>query len=261
MILEHILNFLQYNGRSLINFYCNLFFRMKVIFISLMNLFCKPFYFKRLWSEFVNIGVASIPIVAMTAVFSGSVLALQSYVGFSRVDASSSIPLVVVLSITRELGPVLTGLMLSGRIASNIASEVGSMKITDQIDAMYVMGIDKNQYLLRPRLISMIIFMPILALIADVLGIFGGYLVSVFKLNYSSVGYQKMTFDFLKFEDVMSGLIKASFFGLIIVLTGYICGLNSMKNTYGVGIATRNAVVCSTIFILVANYFLTYLLF
>jgi phospholipid/cholesterol/gamma-HCH transport system permease protein len=229
--------------------------------MAFFSLFFKPFYFRRLWVELLNIGVASVPIVGMTALFSGSVLALQSYVGFSRVDASSSIPLVVVLSITRELGPVLTGLMLSGRIASNIASEVGSMKITDQIDAMYIMGIDKNQYLLRPRLISMVIFMPILAIIADILGIFGGYLVSIYKLGYSSVSYQKMTFDFLKFEDVVSGLIKASCFGVIIVLTGYVCGLYAMKNTYGVGIATRNAVVCSTILILVANYFLTYFLF
>jgi phospholipid/cholesterol/gamma-HCH transport system permease protein len=256
-----LVGFLQFVGKSVLNFYSDLFFRIKLFLVNLFVLFFPPFYLRRFFSELLTIGVASIPIVGMTAIFTGSVLALQSFIGFSRMDAGSSIPMVVVLSITRELGPVLTGLMLSGRVASNIASEVGSMKITDQLDAMYIMGIEKNHYILRPKLTAMLISMPILTLISDILGIFGGYLISITKLGYSPHSYEKMTFDFLNLNDVISGIIKASFFGVIIILIGYFSGLLAQKNTTGVGVSTRNAVVCSTILILIANYCLTYLLF
>jgi phospholipid/cholesterol/gamma-HCH transport system permease protein len=253
--------FLEFTGRSIINFYSNLFSNTKLFFQGLLFFFTSPFYSKRFGDEIINIGLSSIPIVSMTALFSGSVLALQSYVGFSRMDATNSIPIVVALSMIRELGPVLTGLMLSGRIASNIASEIGSMKITDQLDAMHIIGVEKIQYLLRPKLIAMILCMPLLTLIADIFGLYGGYLISITKLNYNPITYQKMTFDFLTFDDISSGIIKSSCFGLIIILVGYFSGLSSVKNTYGVGISTRNAVVYSTGLILIANYLLTYILF
>ena len=197
----------------------------------------------------------------MTAIFSGSVLALQSYVGFSQYNASESIPLIVVLSITRELGPVLTGLMLSGRVASNIASEIGAMRITDQLDAIKIIGIEKIQYLLRPKLVAMIIFMPILTIVSDVLGMVGGYLVSIYKLGFNDGLYIKATFDYLKMSDVYYGIIKSFYFGIIIICIGYISGLLAQQNSHGTGIATRNAVVYSTICILIANYILTYILF
>lgn len=256
-----ILAFLQLIGRSTINFYSNLFFGLYNFIIGFFFLFFPPFYFKRFLDEMLNIGLSSIPLVSMTALFTGSVLALQSYIGFARFDATSSIPMVVLVSITRELGPVLTGLMLSGRISSSIASEVGSMKITDQLDAIYIMGLEKNQYIFRPKLIAMMISMPILTIISDILGVYGGYLVSTLKLGYSAHIYQKMTFDVLDFSDILSGVIKSSFFGIIIVFIGYVCGLYAYKNTTGIGIATRNAVVCTTILILIVNYLLTYILF
>ena len=256
-----ITNVLRYVGKSVVNFYIDLFCKIKSLMSNIALLFYPPYYSRRLCMEMLNIGLTSIPMVGMTALFTGTVLALQSFIGFSRFSASSSIPMVVVLSITRELGPVLTGLMLSGRIASNIASEIGSMKITDQLDALQIIGVERSQYLLRPKLTAMIISMPLLTLISDILGIFGGYLISVLKLDYSNHLYQKMTFDFLNFGDVISGIVKASFFGIIIVFTGYISGLLAQKNTIGVGVATRNAVVCSTVLILVVNYCLTYFLF
>ncbi len=244
------IGFHQFIGKNFINF-----LNFLVILLS------KPFYFKRLWEELINIGITSTPIVAMTAIFSGSVLALQSYVGFSQYNASESIPLIVVLSITRELGPVLTGLMLSGRIASNIASEIGAMRITDQLDAIKIIGIEKIQYLLRPKLIAMIIFMPILTLISDVLGMLGGYIVSIYKLGFNDALYIKATFDYLKMSDIYYGIIKSFYFGMIIVCIGYVSGLSAQQNSHGTGIATRNAVVYSTICILITNYILTYILF
>lgn len=244
------LNFFQFMGERAISF-----------FYLIITIFSKPIYFQRLWEEIINIGVTSVPIVAMTAIFSGSVLALQSYVGFSQYNAADSIPLVVVLSITRELGPVLTGLMLSGRIASNIASEIGAMRITDQLDAIKIIGIEKTQYLLRPKLIAMILFMPILTIISDTLGIFGGYLVSIYKLKFNEAAYIKSTLDYLKMSDIWYGIIKSFYFGIIIICVGYLSGLYAQKNSHGTGIATRNAVVYSTVLILIANYLLTYILF
>jgi phospholipid/cholesterol/gamma-HCH transport system permease protein len=256
-----ILKFPQFLGKKTIDFN-QLIGRNFINLLSfLTTIFSKPFYFKRLLEELINIGITSTPIVAMTALFSGSVLALQSYVGFSQYNASESIPLVVVLSTTRELGPVLTGLMLSGRIASNIASEIGAMRITDQLDAIKIIGIEKNQYLLRPKLFAMILFMPILTIISDVLGIFGGYLVSIYKLGFNKALYIKATFDYLKMSDIYYGIIKSFYFGIIIILIGYLSGLYAQKNSHGTGIATRNAVVYSTVCILIANYVLTYLLF
>lgn len=259
--LSAILKFPQFIGKKTIDF--NQFIGRTTINLLyfLITIFSKPFYFRRLLEELINIGITSTPIVAMTALFSGSVLALQSYVGFSQYNASESIPLVVVLSITRELGPVLTGLMLSGRIASNIASEIGAMRITDQLDAIKIIGIEKINYLLRPKLLAMILFMPILTLVSDTLGIFGGYLVSIYKLGFNEALYIKATFEYLKMSDIHYGIIKSFYFGLIIVLIGYTSGLYSQKNSHGTGIATRNAVVYSTICILIANYILTYILF
>lgn len=256
-----IIDFLASLGKSIVNFYKNLFKAIINFISTILAIFTPPYYPKAIYEQLLVIGVSSIPIVALTALFSGSVLALQSYVGFSRMSNIDSIPLIVVLSITRELGPVLTGLMVAGRVSSTIASEVGAMKVSEQIDAIYIMGIDINKYLLRPKLFAIIIFMPILTLIADVLGVFGGYLVSIYKLNYNPALYEKLTFDFLKFEDVMSGLTKASVFGIIIVIIGYYFGLKATTGASGVGLVTRNAVVSSTILILVANYFLTYWLF
>lgn len=248
-------------GRHNLNFFKNFnqFFEKSLKFF--LDLIKGPLYFKEILVQFALIGFGSIPIIALTGVFTGSVLALQTYIGFSRLSNVESIPLVVVVSMTRELGPVLSALMLSGRIASGIASEVGSMKISDQLNSMKIMGISHVKYLLRPKIIAILVFMPLLTLIADLTGVFGGYLVSISKLNYNSVMYQKLTYDFLRFEDVFSGIQKSIFFGLIIVLSGYFFGFKSEFGSTSVSSSTKSSVVFSTILILIFNYVLTYFLF
>jgi phospholipid/cholesterol/gamma-HCH transport system permease protein len=189
------------------------------------------------------------------------VLALQSYTGFSRFSAESSIASVVVLSITRELGPVLAGLMLAGRVGAAIAAEIGTMKVTEQIDALYTLGADPFKYLFGPRVIAGIITLPLLVILADIIGVFGGYLVSIYKLGFSPYSYLQNTFDYLETSDVTSGLIKAAFFGLIVTSMGCYHGYFSAGGAQGVGKATTNAVVSASILILLANYIITGLLF
>jgi len=209
----------------------------------------------------MGIGFYSLPLVALTALFTGAVLALQSYTGFSRFNAESAISSVVVLSVTRELAPVLVGLMLAGRISAAIAAEVSSMKATEQLDALSTLGKDPISYLTVPRIVACMICLPLLVLVADVIGVMGGFLTSVYRLGFSPVLYIKNTFHFLEAFDVISGLIKAFFFGLILSLFGNFFGFKASEGSLGVGIATTTAVVVSSIMILVANYIITGILF
>lgn len=232
--------------------------------IFVTSIFCaiKPkIYYKQWAKQMMVIGYHSLPVVGLTAIFTGAVLALQSYSGFSRFNAESSIASVVVLSITRELGPVLAGLMLAGRVGAAIAAEIGTMKVTEQIDALYTLGANPVQYLFVPRVVAGIISLPLLVVIADIIGVMGGYMVSIYKLGFSPYSYLKNTFDFLEISDVTSGLIKAAVFGLIVTVMGCYCGYNSGKGAQGVGNAATNAVVSSSILILFANYIITGLLF
>ena len=215
----------------------------------LKSFFNFKFYWKQILKQMLFIGYYSLPVVGLTAIFTGAVLALQSYTGFSRFNAESSIASVVVLSITRELGPVLAGLMLAGRVGAAIAAEVGTMKVTEQIDALYTLNTNPYNYLVIPRVLAGVLMMPLLVLVADIIGVFGGYLVAVYKL------------DFLEISDVVSGLIKASVFGFIVTAMGCYHGYNSKRGAQGVGVATTNAVVSGSILILVANYLITGLLF
>jgi phospholipid/cholesterol/gamma-HCH transport system permease protein len=197
----------------------------------------------------------------MTAVFSGAVLALQSYTGFSRFSAESSIATVVVLSITRELGPVLAGLMVAGRVGASIAAEIGTMKVTEQIDALFTLSTDPIKYLVVPRVIASVLTMPCLVLIGDIIGVMGGYLVSVYKLGFNGVTYIKNTVEYLETIDVVSGLVKAAVFGFIIAIMSCYHGYHSNKGAKGVGTATTDAVVSSSILILLSNYLITELFF
>jgi phospholipid/cholesterol/gamma-HCH transport system permease protein len=214
-----------------------------------------------LFKQFVEIGFYSLPVIGLTAIFTGAVLALQSYTGFARFNAESSIASVVVLSITRELGPVLGGLMLAGRVGAAIAAEIGTMKVTEQIDALYTLNTDPFKFLVIPRVLAGIIMLPCLVLIADVIGVFGGYLVSIYKLGFSPYSYLRSTVNYLEVADVVSGLIKASVFGFIVTLMGCYHGYNSQGGAQGVGAATTSSVVSASILILVANYIITGLLF
>jgi phospholipid/cholesterol/gamma-HCH transport system permease protein len=220
-----------------------------------------PYYFHQILRQFFEIGYLSLPVVGLTAFFTGMVLALQSYTGFSRFNAESAIASVVVLSITRELGPVLGGLMVAGRIGASIAAEIGTMRVTEQIDALISLSTSPQKYLIAPRLLAGVIMLPLLVIVADTIGVLGGYVVSIYRLDFNSASYLKQTFDFMQMGDVTSGLIKAAVFGFIIALMGCYHGFNSKGGAEGVGKATTQAVVSSSILILIANYLLTSLLF
>lgn len=220
-----------------------------------------PYYAYQILRQVWEIGYLSLPVVGLTALFTGMVLALQSYTGFSRFNAENVIANVVVLSMTRELGPVLAGLMVSGRIGAAMAAEIGTMRVTEQIDALTTLSTNPQKYLIAPRLFAGVTMLPLLVLVADSIGVFGGYLVSVYRLGFNPAVYLKQTFDFMEVQDVTSGLIKAAFFGFIIALMGCYHGFNSRGGAQGVGKATTYAVVSSSILILITNYLLTSLLF
>lgn len=223
--------------------------------------FQPPWYWSQVGKQFLKIGYFSLPVVGLTAIFTGMVLALQSYTGFSRFSAEGAVATVVVLSMTRELGPVLAGLMVAGRVGASMAAEIGTMRVTEQIDALTTLSTNPIQYLVVPRLIAGILMLPVLVLIADIIGVFGGYLVGVYQLGFNPSNYLTQTIRYLEFQDVTSGLIKAAFFGLIISLMGCYHGYNSNRGAEGVGKATTNAVVGSSILILFMNYALTAILF
>jgi len=216
-----------------------------------------PLYPAILLRQIIEIGYYSLPVVGLTALFTGMVLALQSYTGFARFNAESQIANVVVLSMTRELGPVLAGLMVAGRIGAAMAAELGTMRVTEQIDALTTLSTNPFKYLIAPRLLAGIISLPPLVLIADVIGVLGGWLIATYKLDFNSSVYLHNTVDFVHFDDVVSGLVKAAVFGFLITLMGCYHGYTSKGGAQGVGIATTNAVVSASILILTANYFIT----
>lgn len=224
---------------------------------SVRHCLTPPFYPKLILRQFLQIGYFSLPVVGLTAIFTGAVLALQSYSGFSRFNAESTIATVVVLSITRELGPVLAGLMVAGRVGASMAAEIGTMRVTEQLDALRTLSTNPFKYLVAPRVIAGLIMLPLLVVIADIIGVLGGYLVSVHNLGFSPGAYISNTFKFLETIDVVSGLTKAAFFGFVISLMGCYFGYNSRGGAEGVGIATTNAVVTSSILILLLNYIIT----
>jgi phospholipid/cholesterol/gamma-HCH transport system permease protein len=189
------------------------------------------------------------------------VLALQSYTGFSRFSAEGAVATIVVLSVTRELGPVIAGLMVAGRIGASMAAEIGTMRVTEQIDALSALSTNPFKYLVAPRLIAGVTTLPMLVLVADIVGVFGGYLVGVYKLNFNPAAYLKRTVDYLEFMDVFSGLVKAAAFGFIISLMGCYHGYHSGGGAQGVGRATTNAVVSASILLLIFNYIITEIFF
>ncbi len=229
--------------------------------ISISHCVRPPFFPRLILRQMIDIGYYSLPVVGLTAVFTGMVLALQSYTGFSRFSAESAIPNVVVLSITRELGPVLAGLMVAGRIGAAMAAEIGTMRVTEQIDALTTLSTNPYKYLVAPRLIAGFTMLPLLVLTADIIGVFGGYLVSVFKLDFNPATYLHNTINFVSALDVISGLVKASVFGFLVALMGCYNGYHSRGGAQGVGAATTNAVVSASILILCFNYIITELFF
>jgi len=236
--------------------------RLGVFFVtSIYHAARPPLYWRQLVAQFLNIGYFSLPVVGLTAIFTGMVLALQSHTSFERFNAEGAVATVVVLSMTRELGPVLAGLMVAGRIGAAMAAEIATMRVTEQIDALTTLSTNPLKYLVVPRLIAGVLMLPLLVIIADIIGVFGGYLVSIYKLGFNHANYLHQTVKYLEAEDVISGLIKASAFGLVISLMGCYQGYYSGRGAAGVGRATTNAVVSASILILFLNYALTSILF
>ena len=220
-----------------------------------------PIYWTLIGQQMLRIGYFSLPVVGLTAFFTGGALALQIYVGSDRFGAEAFVPNIVVLGITRELGPVIAGLMVAGRVAAAIAAEIGTMRVTEQIDALTTLSTNPIKYLVVPRLVAAVVTMPLLVLVADSIGVFGGYVVSTESLGFNGAIYIKNTVDFMTRQDVTSGVIKVAVFGFIIALMGCYNGFHSRGGAQGVGNATTNAVVTSSILVLAANYFLTSILF
>jgi phospholipid/cholesterol/gamma-HCH transport system permease protein len=219
------------------------------------------YYVRQIFEQMYRIGYNSLLVVGLTAFFTGGALALQIYLGSSRLNAEQAVAFIVALGITRELGPVLGGLMVAGRVGSSIAAELGTMRVTEQIDALVTLSTNPFKYLVAPRLVAGVITLPILVAIGDTIGIMGGYIVGTRSLGFNSYAYIKNTTTNLQFDDVTSGLIKAAVFGFIITIMGCYHGFNSKGGAQGVGRATINAVVSSAILILAANFALTSLLF
>ena len=228
---------------------------------SIYHCFTPPFYPKLMLKQFINIGFYSLPVVSLTTIFAGMVIALQSYSGFSRFGAESMVAQVVLISVTRELAPVLSALMVAGRIGAAMAAELGTMRVTEQIDALTTLSTNPFKYLIAPRIIAGVIAVPLLVLVGDVIGIFGGYIVGVYKLGFNPANYINATVQELSYLDIVPGIVKGIVFGFIITLMGCYNGYKSKGGAQGVGEATTNAVVSASIIILIFNYIITEVFF
>ena len=220
-----------------------------------------PFYPREFLHALMQIGWFSLPVVGLTAVFTGGALALQIYSGGARFNAEAVVPSIVAIGMVRELGPVLGGLMVAARVASSIAAEIGTMKVTEQIDALATLSTNPIKYLAVPRVLAATLAVPVLVGVGDAIGIAGGWLVGVNRLGFNSTTYLQNTYDFLETWDVVSGLWKGAAFGFIVALMGCYHGMNSGRGAQGVGAATKSAVVGASVLILATNYILTELFF
>ena len=224
---------------------------------SVRRMTSRPWHLRILLQQAEEVGVQSLPVVMLTALFTGMVLALQSYIVFHRFAAESLTGLVVSMSVVRELGPVLVGLMVAGRVGAAFAAELGTMRVTEQIDALWTLSTDPVRYLIMPRLIAVTLMMPLLVVIADFIGIYGGYAISVYMLDQNPSVYIENTTQYMELDDFYSGLVKATAFGLLIGVIGCTEGFNCEGGAAGVGRATTRAVVISCMSILIWDYFLT----
>jgi len=224
-------------------------------------LFRPPSEFRNIVKQMEEVGINSLPVVLVTATFTGMVIALQSWSGFQRFQATSFVGSVVALSITRELGPVFAGLMVSGRVGAAMAAELGTMKVTEQIDALVTLATNPVKYLVVPRVVASTLVLPVLVIFADLVGILGGYFVSVYLLGANSYVYTDKTYQYLQFRDIYTGLVKAAVFGFLIALISCYNGFIAEGGAEGVGRATTRAVVASSMTVLVSDYFMTSFMF
>ncbi len=228
---------------------------------SFLHILRPPFHGSQIAKQFIETGYYSLPVIALTVTFSGMVLVLQGYAGFQGALAERALPELVVLAITRELSPVLSGLMVAGRVGGAMAAEIATMRVSEQIDALETLSADPYKYLIVPRLLAGAICLPFLVIVGDSLGVLGGTLVAVYKLGFSGalfLQYAREAFDLVGF---MSGVCKAFVFGILISLLSCYNGFYATGGAQGVGRATTNAVVSSSIAVLIFNYFLTEIFF
>lgn len=220
-----------------------------------------PFRRRQVFEQMAKIGVDSLPIVFLISMFTGMVLALQSAYQMQRFSAEMYIASLVAFSMTRELGPVLTALIVAGRVGASITAELGTMKVTEQIDAMETLATNPIKYLVVPRFLALIVMLPFLTIYSDIVGMFGGYIVGVYKLGISHAMYMKNTWQPLKYKDVFTGLIKSFFFGIIICVVACYEGMTAEGGAEGVGLATTRSVVVSFILIIASDCFFTALFY
>jgi len=260
-LTSFILNFWGSIGRKCLNF-ISLLGHFFLFFVQIISwIFRPPWYFKRILLQILDIGYFSLPVVGLTTFFSGMVLALQTYNGFTDFNNETTVARVVLTSITRELGPVLTGLMVAGRIGAKMAAEIATMKVTEQIDALGTLGTRPMQYLIAPKVIAAVICIPFLVMIGNTIGILGGYIIAIYKLNFNPNIYLYATVEYLQWIDIVQGFVKAAIFGLIISMVSCYFGYNASKGAEGVGYATTASVVISSIMILTSTYIITALFF
>ncbi|WP_407648249.1 MlaE family ABC transporter permease [Harenicola maris] len=224
---------------------------------TLLHMVRPPFYFREFGAAVLNVGYFSLPVVGLTAVFTGGALALQIYSGGARFNAEAVVPQIVAIGMVRELGPVLVGLMIAARVTSSIAAEIATMKVTEQIDALVTLSTHPMKYLTVPRVLAGLITVPVLVGIGDIIGIMGGYLVGVNRLGFNPASYLQNTVDFLELRDIISSLVKGAAFGVIATLMGCYFGMRSGRGAQGVGAATKSSVVAAAVLILAANFLLT----
>lgn len=224
---------------------------------SLSHIVRPPFYPREFLNALLNIGYFSLPVVGLTAIFTGAALALQIYSGGQRFSAEAVVPQIVAIGMVRELGPVLVGLMIAARVTSSIAAEIATMKVTEQIDALVTLSTHPMKYLTAPRVLAAILVVPMLVGIGDIIGIMGGYIVGTQQLGFAPGAYINNTWNFLETADIVSSLVKGAVFGFIAAVMGCYHGMNSGRGAQGVGRATKTSVEAAAILILAANFLLT----
>ncbi len=224
---------------------------------TVSHLLRPPYYPREFGQALIQIGWFSLPVVGLTAIFTGGALALQIFAGGARFNAEAVVPQIVAIGMVRELGPVLVGLMIAARVTSSIAAEIATMKVTEQIDALVTLSTNPMKYLTLPRVLAATLAMPVLVGVGDIIGIFGGFLVGVERLGFNAQVYLQNTVDFLETRDIVSSLVKGAVFGFIAALLGCYYGMRSGRGAMGVGRATKGSVVAAAVLILAANFLLT----
>jgi len=252
--IDYVLDSCQAIGKTILRLFRGVGSLSVFIGKAVMHSFLPPIYFRLIGRQIIDIGYYSLPVVGMTALFTGMVLALQSYTGFTRFNAESAVAAVVVLSITRELAPVLAGLMVAGRIGASIAAEIGTMRVTEQIDAMECLSLNPFRYLFMPRFVASLVMLPVLVIFSSFVGIMGALIVAAGFFDLDSKIFFSGVKLFFSLKDVFIGMFKAFIFGGIIATIGCYYGYFTSGGAVGVGESTKKSVVASSVLILIGCY-------